>query len=304
MLGLAPLIRPLVEATLEHAGTAWWYEPLAPDRQVWIAHEGKPPDPSGWRQPNSPPSRWERYAQKPSGLQYTTTLYAGRASQLFAYKNRSGDHWPQSWPLQCWLMRMPYDVKVYEVNGPEDWHRLCVAYPEQGSKDDRLVPDWGAVAVAVDWDGVHLSLGGLLSGEQSRYESPEGCRCTGVARGDNLLAAGVGRRVCADVRLPRTRGSSNTPAASRSGRFHRIARPMTVAGSSCSGSTKPGEDPSDILVLLEVGMLREEMLPVQRTSPGKRYSEWWCSRRDPRRWQRMRVQDASDTLTHLLPSRG
>ena len=172
MLGLAPLIRPLVEATLEHAGTAWWYEPLAPDRQVWIAHEGKPPDPSGWRQPNSPPSRWERYAQKPSGLQYTTTLYAGRASQLFAYENRSGDHWPQSWPLQCWLMRMPYDVKVYEVNGPEDWHRLCVAYPEQGSKDDRLVPDWGAVAV--DWDGVHLSLGGLLSGEQSRYESPEG----------------------------------------------------------------------------------------------------------------------------------
>ena len=172
MLELAPLFRPLVEAALEHVGTAWWYEPLVPHRQVWIAHEAETPDPMGWRRPNSPPSRWERYAQKPLGWQYTTTWYAGHASLLVAYENRSGDFWPKSWPLRCWLMRMPYDVKIYEVNGPGDWHRLCLAYQAQGSDDDRLVPDWGAVAM--DWDGVHLSLGGLLSSEQSRYESPEG----------------------------------------------------------------------------------------------------------------------------------
>jgi hypothetical protein len=34
------------------------------------------------------------------------------------------------------------------------------------------VPDWGAAAE--DWDGVHMSFGGLLSSEQARYESPEG----------------------------------------------------------------------------------------------------------------------------------
>ena len=69
-------------------------------------------------------------------------------------------------------MRMPVGVEVYEINGPEDWHRLCVAYPAHDFEDGRLVPDWGAAAA--DWDGVHLSLGGLLSCEQNRRESAEG----------------------------------------------------------------------------------------------------------------------------------
>ena len=172
VLGLASMLRPLVEAALAHDGTAWWYEPLAPERQVWVAHEGEIPDPTQWKRPDSPPSRWERYAQKPLGLQYTTTLHLGYASLLIAYENRAGDLWPQSWPLQCWGMRMPADVKVYELNGPEDWHRLCVAYPAHDFEDGRLVPDWGAASA--DWDGVHLSLGGLLSCEQNRRESAEG----------------------------------------------------------------------------------------------------------------------------------
>ena len=177
-LGLAPALRPLVEATLAYDGTAWWYEPLAPERQVWIAHYGETPDPSEWRPPNSLPSRWECYAQKPMGLQYTTTLYGGSAthdgyaSLLIGYENHTGDLWAQSWPLQCWLLRMPAGLKVYEINGPEDWHRLCVAYPAHDFEDGRLVPDWGAASA--DWDGVHLSLGGLLSCEQGRRESPEG----------------------------------------------------------------------------------------------------------------------------------
>ena len=34
------------------------------------------------------------------------------------------------------------------------------------------MPDWGAAAE--DWDGVHVSLGGLLTTEQVRYESTGG----------------------------------------------------------------------------------------------------------------------------------
>ena len=34
------------------------------------------------------------------------------------------------------------------------------------------MPDWGAAAE--DWDGVHVSLGGLLTTEQVRYESKGG----------------------------------------------------------------------------------------------------------------------------------
>ena len=172
MLGLAPVIRPLVEATLDHGRTAWWYEPPDLERQVWIAHKGETPDPTQWNRPESPPSRWERYAQKPDSLQYTSTSYDGYTSLLIAYENHTGDIWPESWPLQCWLMRMPADIKIYEINGPEDWHRLSVAYPAHDSDDGRLVPDWGVASA--DWDGAHLSLGGLLSCEQNRVESAEG----------------------------------------------------------------------------------------------------------------------------------
>ena len=108
---LAPILHPLAEATLDHGGTAWWYEPPDLDRQVWIAHDGETPEPAEWRQPNSPPTQWERYAQKPLGRQYTSTQYGDHSSLLIGYEYHSGDLWPQSWPLQCWLMRMPADVK-------------------------------------------------------------------------------------------------------------------------------------------------------------------------------------------------
>ena len=64
------------------------------------------------------------------------------------------------------------DARVFEINGPSDWHGLCVRYQARGTEDDRLVPNWGAVSE--EWDGVHLSLGGLLTTEQGRYESPAG----------------------------------------------------------------------------------------------------------------------------------
>ena len=74
-------------------------------------------------------------------------------------------------------MRIPPSVRVFEVHGPEDWNRLCVRYPAKGTKDgppdpEWLVPDWAAAAE--EWDGVHVSLGGLLTTEQVRYESTGG----------------------------------------------------------------------------------------------------------------------------------
>ena len=61
---------------------------------------------------------------------------------------------------------------MFEIHGPSDWHELCVRYPAVEEDDGRLVPNWGAVSE--EWDGVHLSLGGLLTTEQARYESSAG----------------------------------------------------------------------------------------------------------------------------------
>ena len=76
-------------------------------------------------------------------------------------------------PLAWWKVHFLEEVRVFEIHGPSDWYDLCVKYPAKYKQGlTRLVPNWGAVAE--EWDGVHLSLGGLLTAEQSRHESISG----------------------------------------------------------------------------------------------------------------------------------
>ena len=260
MLGLAPAIRPLVEATLAYGGTAWWYAPPDLGWQVWVSHEGETSDPTQWRRPNSPPSRWERYAQKPDTLQYTSTLVDGYASLLIGYEERAGDMWPESWPLQCWLLRMPADVRIYEIHGPEDWHRLCVAYPARGSDDDRLTPDWGAASA--DWDGVHLSLGGLLACEQSRVESAEGWSMHESWHAETTFWLGALDAVC--ERMPDYHGGEERPVPS--GEPEQTFPPYQPPTEDRPGIMvlrryESGGAPSDIEALLEAERRRIAGLP-------------------------------------------
>ena len=167
-------------AIIEHPATDWWFEPLDLNRQAWLSVNwevdkfiyGTPPNTDKWTRPQNPSGPWERYAQKPIGNQSTSTLYGPRlTSELIAYDDRVGDFWCQ-FPLAWWAMRFPQDARVFEIHGPSDWHELCVRYPAIYEDDGRLVPNWGAVSE--EWDGVHLSLGGLLTTEQARYESSAG----------------------------------------------------------------------------------------------------------------------------------
>ncbi len=163
----------LAHTILAHPGTAWWFEPVDLNHQVWISHKGHAPDTAGWVRPGSPPSDGDRYAQQPRSRlrQNTSTLHGLDASLLVAYSDGVGDFIGQ-FPLQCWGLQISPEVRVYEIHSPKDWHELCVRYPAQGQYDsgetgEWLVPDWGAASA--DWDGVHLSLGGLLTTEQVRY---------------------------------------------------------------------------------------------------------------------------------------
>ena len=163
---------PLARRILDFPGASWWFDPPDLERQLWIAHEGLPPYPAAWQRPSAIPRRWERYAQKPIGLQHTSTLYEGWSSMLIAYDGGAGDYYTE-FPLQCWELKIQSEVTVYEVYGPESWHELCLRYPARGQDgsgrdESRLVPDWGAAAA--DLDGVHLTFGGLLACEQNRHE--------------------------------------------------------------------------------------------------------------------------------------
>ena len=166
-------------AVLEHPGTAWWFNDIDLQAQAWLSIHGTlekfiygtPPDTAAWRRPQNPSGPWERYAQKPYSNQITSTLYGPHlTSTLIAYDQRVGDYYCE-FPLAWWSMRFLEDVRVFEIHCPSDWHNLCVRYPAE-DRQGRLVPNWGAAAE--EWDGVHLSFGGLLTTEQNRYESPAG----------------------------------------------------------------------------------------------------------------------------------
>ena len=181
--GILTLARGKVDQArnlIESPDTQWWFHDVDLDRQTWLSIHGTPdefiygtpPDTMAWQQPGNPPRPWERYAQKPYGNQITSTLYGPYlTSKLVAYDDRVGDY-DCKFPLAWWSVRFLESVRVYEIHGPSDWHDLCVSYPARGREDDRLVPNWGAASE--EWDGVHLSLGGLLTAEQNRYESPAG----------------------------------------------------------------------------------------------------------------------------------
>ena len=166
-------------AVMEHPGTAWWFKDIDLQAQAWVSIHGTlkkfiygtPPDTMAWRRPQNPSGPWERYAQKPLSHQITSTQYGPHlTSVLIAYDKRVGDYFCE-FPLAWWSFRFLEEVRVFEIHGPSDWHNLCVSYPAK-DREGRLVPNWGAVAE--EWDGVHLSFGGLLTAEQNRYESSAG----------------------------------------------------------------------------------------------------------------------------------
>ena len=184
MLQRGPQHNALARAILKEPATDWWFGPLDRDRQVWVTQNGSPPDPTGLVTPSQPPSRHERYAQRMTGAFCTSTLIGETASLIAAIDGGVGDlsqvYSPP--PYAFWLLTVDASARVLEIDGSQAWHDLCASYPAEGATGrgvpdfsadkGRLVPDWSAVAV--DWDAVHLTFGGLLTGEQVRVESLSG----------------------------------------------------------------------------------------------------------------------------------
>jgi hypothetical protein len=165
-----PRLIGLARALLSQPAATWLFAPLDRSAQLWVSANGASPDPSTLVTPSAPPSSWERYAQKPAQWFFTSTVVEGGSSHLAAVDHYAGD-WSVSLPVSQYLLNVSPAARVFEVDGPDAWHRLCAGYPATGD-DGRLVPDWSTVSR--DWDGVHLSLGGLLTSEQVRVESVAG----------------------------------------------------------------------------------------------------------------------------------
>lgn len=166
----ARLLQSLARSILETPSSHWWFEPIARDRQAWVSREGKEPSPDAFVTPKSPLNNWERYAQKSGSGLYTSTIFNGEPSALTAADQGIPDLYFDG-PHTSWRLNVKTEARVYEITGPLQWHELCERYPGVG-EDGRIVPDWSAVAD--DWDGVHLTLGGLLTSHLVQIDSDEG----------------------------------------------------------------------------------------------------------------------------------
>lgn len=180
----------------------WLFAPLDRSAQLWFSEDGNPPDPSKLLTPSAEWANSERYHQEPMNYQrgsfrmafFSSTAVEGSTSVLIGRVLEAID-WPVQPPVQQFRLVVSSSARVFEVDGPDAWHRLCVAYPAPPYEpepvpeghvgwspypgadpplglDDRLVPDWSAVAR--DWDAAHVSLGGLLASEQVRVDTPAG----------------------------------------------------------------------------------------------------------------------------------
>ncbi len=172
---------------LAQPSVSWWFEPVDRERQVWVSRDGSPPSEDSLVTPSEPPTHWERYALKPAGWLFTSTQIGDISPMAVAIDFGVGDLQPayEGPPYAVWMMNVDESARIFEIHGPNDWHRLCVEYPAEGnsgrhagnepdfSRDaGRLVPDWSKVAR--DWDAIHLSFGGYLTSEQVRVESEHG----------------------------------------------------------------------------------------------------------------------------------
>lgn len=174
-----PARRPIAEWIMGAAELAWWWAPLDRGSQLWSSHAGSDSlEPGLDRAGAGPMSHFERYAHKPHPAILTSTAKATGISSLII-ASAFGDNDLQSHPHDA-IRRGHYRVRpsarVYEITGPAAWAALARRYPAidpgghhrpvapDGSlgpgEPPEIVPNWPAVAR--DWDGVHVSVGGML----------------------------------------------------------------------------------------------------------------------------------------------
>lgn len=198
-------LRDLARAVLESPASGWWFAPIDRDEQTWAAPYRAPaaaPTPTMFNAPKRPMTRWERRTNKSENGLYTSTLLDGTTAMLSALDSGMASDLMISYPVRSWRLRATNTARVYEMRGPLDWHRLCARYPVQGLLDASdepgviqnekvypllrvegearyataieclLAPDWAAVAA--DWDGVHMTFGGLLTCDKVRVASAAG----------------------------------------------------------------------------------------------------------------------------------
>jgi hypothetical protein len=150
-----------------------WWDAVDRMHQVWVGRAGEAPIEGRLMVDLSP---FHAEAPKPRQAFWTCT----RLSTLVSPWLESSEKLTRG-PERFWVVTASEAARVAEIHSPNQWSDLARAYPrtEPGStftttwprpeSSTRLDPDWSKVAQ--DWDGVHLSVGGLLTAEDVPRQS-------------------------------------------------------------------------------------------------------------------------------------
>jgi hypothetical protein len=171
LAAIAPL-RRFVGEVLDDPRNEWWFSPSDASRQIMLNWNNT--DPYAFDTPTGPNDDWETYAQRTvTGVETSTELTADLAAPI-----RSGHHaelsgitdWDADYPMPQLRLEVSASARVFEIGGPEDWHRLVLDYGDTARMPDAdsvvgvvagPAPTWSEVAH--DWDGVHLTFFGWLT---------------------------------------------------------------------------------------------------------------------------------------------
>jgi hypothetical protein len=172
LLASGQALKPFTAHLLAAPGTATWFTNLDRKLQEWASVAGIPPHESFFH----PDLRSHGAGNtKPRLTFWTSTSLTSHTSSWLHYLRWGEDR--QDPPYPRWRVEVSPSARVYEIHGPQAWHRLCLAYPAPSSmayhtdQSDALIePDWQAVSQ--DWDGIHLSVGGALTTERVRWGTP------------------------------------------------------------------------------------------------------------------------------------
>jgi hypothetical protein len=169
LLRLASVLHTVAEEVAGAPAAATWWDPLSRANQIWVHSPGAIPTKGLLRSDWASLHPW---ASKPRGGFWTSTALPPLPSTWLLVPSERRSEGQNS----VWRLPVPATARIWEIGGPGAWAELCRNYPRDttsiyakewsrwGVRQRRIVtPDWERVAA--DWDGVHLSIGGLLSSE-------------------------------------------------------------------------------------------------------------------------------------------
>jgi len=155
-------LKELAEALVgSHLGTDW-FAPIDLDSQVWLGRETALPQRSDFKWDYRP---FGAGVSKPLRALWTSTNLKSGESYWLRYVRLGEDGYLP--PYRQMLLKFGRQSTVFEVDSPQAWRNLCLDFLAPTS-EGKVEPDWEAASRV--WDGIHVSVGGLLSAQGVKVE--------------------------------------------------------------------------------------------------------------------------------------